>query len=83
MIVGCQGAAQIGEDFVDTLLDSVVAVADNPIAGSAKRIGAGCIVLDLFLMDRPIDLDNQIAPWAAKIHDEPSDWVLTTELKPI
>ena len=57
VIVGCQSAAEIGEDFVDTLLDSVVGVADNDIAGGAERIGAGYVVLDLFLMNRPIDLD--------------------------
>ena len=35
-----------------------VGVADNDIAGGAERVGAGYVVLDLLLMDRPIDLNN-------------------------
>jgi len=55
--------------------------ADHPTAESLQVLRPILIVLHLFGMGRPVDLNNQSALWAIEIEDKRTDCMLAPELQ--
>jgi hypothetical protein len=81
LLIDCQMLADGFQNCLYISHNLLIRIPNNSISKLLKRFTTLCIVIQLLLMNKPIDLNNQVLFKTTKINNKPIDCMLTTKLK--